>query len=80
MKNEVKHLVTVADLSNDDVERVYEIADRTKTQIKQGIRSNKLNARVLGMIFEKPSMRTRWTSAARRSASAGARAPRTSRW
>jgi len=59
MKNEVKHLVTVADLSNDDIELVYQIADRTKTQIKQGIRSNKLNARVLGMIFEKPSMRTR---------------------
>ncbi len=54
-----RHLVTVADLSNDEVEQVYRIAAETKAQIRQGIRSTALAGRTLAMIFEKPSMRTR---------------------
>ena len=59
MKQRVKHLVTVADLKNDEIRQVYEIAAHTKQQIRSGSRSTALAGRVLGMIFEKPSMRTR---------------------
>ena len=57
--NEVKHLTTVADLTGQDIEAIYRIAADTKRQIKQGVRGGQLAGRVLGMIFEKPSMRTR---------------------
>jgi ornithine carbamoyltransferase len=55
----VKHLRTVADLKTDEVELVYELAADTKSLVRHGIRSNTLVGHVLGMIFEKPSMRTR---------------------
>lgn len=55
----IKHLTTVADLTNQEIELIYEMAARTKRQLKQGIRGSQLAGRVLGMIFEKPSMRTR---------------------
>ena len=58
-KNKLRHFVTVADLSDDEVDLVYRIAADTKAQIRQGVRSSALAGRVLGMIFEKPSMRTR---------------------
>ena len=58
MKN-VRHLTTVADLMDQEVERVYQIATDTKQQVKQGVLGGQLAGRVLGMIFEKPSMRTR---------------------
>ena len=57
--NDVRHLATVADLTDQEVELVYQIAANTKKQIKQGIRGGQLAGLVLGMIFEKPSMRTR---------------------
>jgi len=56
---EIKHLTTVADLTNQEIELIYETAARTKRQLEQGIRGSQLAGRVLGMIFEKPSMRTR---------------------
>ena len=58
-KKRVRHLVTVADLSNDEIERVYQLAADTRALMRRGIRTNALAGRVLGMIFEKPSMRTR---------------------
>jgi ornithine carbamoyltransferase len=58
-KKKVKHLVTVADLSNDEINLVYDIAADTKALLRRGIRSNTLVGHTLGMIFEKPSMRTR---------------------
>ena len=58
-KKKLKHLVTVTDLSNEEVDLVYELAADTKSLLLRGIRSNALVGHVLGMIFEKPSMRTR---------------------
>jgi len=55
----IKHLTTVADLTDQEIELIYEMAARTKRQLGQGIRGGQLAGRVLGMIFEKPSMRTR---------------------
>jgi len=59
MKKKTRHLVTIADLSNEEIEHIYQLAADTKSMIRHGIRSNALAGRVLGMIFEKPSMRTR---------------------
>jgi len=58
-RSPLRHLVTVADLSTRDLELIYQIAADTKAQVRHGVRSNALEGRVLGMIFEKPSMRTR---------------------
>ncbi len=59
MKNNPRHFVSSGDLSVEEIELVYRIAAETKAQIARGIRSSALAGRVLGMIFEKPSMRTR---------------------
>ncbi|MFH1731807.1 MAG: ornithine carbamoyltransferase, partial [Planctomycetota bacterium] len=61
---EIKHLTTVADLTNQEIELIYQTAARTKEQLGQGVSGSQLAGRVLGMIFEKPSMRTRLSFAA----------------
>jgi ornithine carbamoyltransferase len=58
-KKKIRHLVTVTDLSNDEINLIYDLAADTKALLKRGIRSNTLVGHTLGMIFEKPSMRTR---------------------
>ncbi|MFW6157770.1 MAG: ornithine carbamoyltransferase [Planctomycetota bacterium] len=55
----LRHLVNVTDLNNDEIERVYRAAAETKARVARGIHSDAFAGRVLGMIFEKPSMRTR---------------------
>ena len=55
----VRHFTTVSDLSKEEVEQVYKFTAVTKSQVRQGIRCNSFGGRTLGMIFEKPSMRTR---------------------
>jgi len=55
----VRHFTTISDLSVEEIEQVYKLAAVTKSQVRQGIRSNAFGGRTLGMIFEKPSMRTR---------------------
>ncbi len=59
MEKELRHLVNVTDLSIDEIAHVYRVATATKKQIAQGVHNDALADRVLGMIFEKPSMRTR---------------------
>ncbi len=59
MTSETRHFATVADLTDQEIQLVYEVSANTKTQVAQGIRGGQLAGRVLGMIFEKPSMRTR---------------------
>ncbi len=58
-KRNLRHFVTVADLNDDEVGRVYQTAAETKAHVKKGLHTNALAGRTLGMIFEKPSMRTR---------------------
>lgn len=55
----LRHFCTVPDLSVEEIERVLEIARVTKADIHRGIQSKHLLGKTLGMIFEKPSMRTR---------------------
>lgn len=56
----MKHLRKVSDLSLTDVNEILEAAFRFKELHDRGIRrQNVLDGRVVGMVFEKPSLRTK---------------------
>jgi len=55
----MRHLVTLFDITTDEIQRIFAIADDLKTKYKQGLREAILPGRVLGLLFEKPSLRTR---------------------
>lgn len=53
-----RDLVSILDVK-DEIEEILELAIDIKTKIKAGQNDHILNEKVLGMIFEKPSLRTR---------------------
>ena len=55
----MKHLLTLADLSKEELYEVLDLADTLKKEVKQGIFIEYLKNKTLGMIFEKASTRTR---------------------
>ncbi len=55
----MRHLISVADLDRDDIEKIYSIADDLKTKLDQGTREPLLAGRMLALLFEKQSLRTR---------------------
>lgn len=55
----MKHLTSLAALSSADVHAILDIAAALKVRFKQGERPPVLQGRVLAMVFEKPSLRTR---------------------
>ena len=55
----MRHLLTVADLTTAEIERIFAITEDLKAKYAQGIREPLLPGRVMGMLFEKPSLRTR---------------------
>jgi ornithine carbamoyltransferase len=55
----MRHLLTVADLSSIEIERIFSIAEDLKAKWAKGLREPLLPGRVMGLIFEKPSLRTR---------------------
>lgn len=54
-----RHLLTVDDLSAGEIERIFAISEDLKAKYQQGIREPLLPQRVMALIFEKPSLRTR---------------------
>lgn len=56
-----RDLVSINDLSRDDVLEIFYIARDLKSRLAKGERPRLLDGRVLAMIFEKPSLRTRVT-------------------
>jgi len=56
MKN---HLLTVADLTVEDIEGIFELTDKLKEEVKNGVDHPILAGKALGMIFQKSSTRTR---------------------
>jgi len=54
-----KHLVTLADLSADEVWEILGTADLLKKETRAGRARPLLEGKVLGMLFQKPSLRTR---------------------
>jgi ornithine carbamoyltransferase len=57
----VKHLVSVTDLSHEEVLHLFRVAAELKAGRKAGHVTSPLAGRVLALIFEKPSLRTRVT-------------------
>ncbi len=55
----MRHLLTVTDLTSAEIERIFAITADLKEKYGQGIRESLLPGRVIGMLFEKPSLRTR---------------------
>ncbi|WKZ33834.1 MAG: ornithine carbamoyltransferase [Thermodesulfobacteriota bacterium] len=53
------HLLTIADLKKDDIDRLIGNAVTLKSRHKKGIPHNPLRGRTLALIFEKSSTRTR---------------------
>jgi ornithine carbamoyltransferase len=56
-----RDLLTLADVSRDEVRHLFEVAARLKSDRKTGRQHAWLPGRTLAMIFEKPSLRTRVT-------------------
>jgi ornithine carbamoyltransferase len=55
----MRHLLTVTDLTSAEIERIFAITADLKEKHGQGVRESLLPGRVIGMLFEKPSLRTR---------------------
>jgi ornithine carbamoyltransferase len=54
-----RHLITLADLTAAEIERIFSITEDLKAKFLEGLREPLLPGRVMAMIFEKPSLRTR---------------------
>ena len=55
----MRHLITLADISAAEVQRIFSITEDLKTKFGQGLREPLLPGRVLALLFEKQSLRTR---------------------
>jgi ornithine carbamoyltransferase len=55
----MRSLLTVADLKAAEIDRVFAITEDLKTKYQQGLREALLPGRVMALLFEKPSLRTR---------------------
>jgi ornithine carbamoyltransferase len=55
----VRHLIMLADLTSAEIERIFSITEDLKTKFERGLREPLLPGRVMALIFEKPSLRTR---------------------
>ncbi|MBC8264975.1 MAG: ornithine carbamoyltransferase, partial [Anaerolineales bacterium] len=55
----MKHLLSIADLSADEVWQILNLARELKKEWRKGGNKPILKGKTLGMIFQKPSLRTR---------------------
>ena len=55
----MRHLITLFDLEPTDIEQIFSITEDLKTKLKKGVREPLLPGRVMALVFEKPSLRTR---------------------
>ena len=55
----MRHVLSLLDLSSDEILRVLELARKLKSRLQRGKRPPLLKRHVLGLLFEKPSLRTR---------------------
>ncbi|MEX0676469.1 MAG: ornithine carbamoyltransferase [Pirellulales bacterium] len=55
----MRNLLTVADLKAAEIDRIFAITEDLKTKYNQGLREALLPGRVMALLFEKPSLRTR---------------------
>ena len=55
----MKHLITIADLSTEEVWQILNLAKELKEEWRKGGNKPILKGKTLGMVFQKPSLRTR---------------------
>jgi ornithine carbamoyltransferase len=55
----MRHLITLADVTTAEIRRIFSITEDLKTKFAQGLREPLLPGRVLALLFEKQSLRTR---------------------
>jgi ornithine carbamoyltransferase len=55
----MRHLITLADVSAAEIQRIFSITEDLKTKFGRGLREPLLPGRVLALLFEKQSLRTR---------------------
>jgi len=55
----MRHLLGMTDLSPAEIERIFSITNDLKTKHQRGLRESLLPGRVMALLFEKPSLRTR---------------------
>lgn len=55
----MKHLISLNDVTTEEIEKLFTLAARLKAELKQGIEHHLLKGKTLGMIFSKSSTRTR---------------------
>jgi ornithine carbamoyltransferase len=55
----MRHLVTLSDLSAAEIRRIFSITEDLKSKFAHGLREALLPGRVLALLFEKQSLRTR---------------------
>src|SRR3972149_9907792 len=55
----MRHLTPLSDVSSAEVLRIFSITKDLKTKFSQGLREALLPGRVLALLFEKQSLRTR---------------------
>jgi ornithine carbamoyltransferase len=57
--NTMRHLITMAELAAAELERIFSITEDLKVKFEAGLREPLLPGRVMALLFEKPSLRTR---------------------
>ncbi|MDP4180129.1 MAG: ornithine carbamoyltransferase [Bacillota bacterium] len=55
----MEHLISLYDLTLNDFQEIFDLAEKLKRQLKEGIEHQLLKNKTLGMIFTKSSTRTR---------------------
>jgi ornithine carbamoyltransferase len=55
----MRHLITLADVSAAEIQRIFSISEDLKSKFAHGLREPLLPGRVLALLFEKQSLRTR---------------------
>jgi ornithine carbamoyltransferase len=55
----MRHLVTLADVSAGEIQRIFSISEDLKAKFENGLREPLLPGRVVALLFEKQSLRTR---------------------
>jgi ornithine carbamoyltransferase len=55
----MRHLINVSDLSSDEILRIFALSDDLKSKFQAGVREPLLPGRMMALLFEKHSLRTR---------------------
>ena len=55
----MRHVLSVAELDAAEIERIFAISEDLKSKCARGLREPLLPGRMMALLFEKPSLRTR---------------------